>query len=189
VSAGARVPLAGARSIALGILWRLSPATTRIEIAGSVRRGRADVGDIEIVAVPLIETVPEGMWESREANLLSARIDALIADGILANHPTDPKRGDRYSKLIEPTSGLQLDLFSATADTFGLIYLIRTGPADYSHRFVTDLRRRDLHVSGGQLHRGSLGCGSYVCEVIPTPEETDVYSAAGWKFVRPEMRA
>ena len=189
MSSGVRVPLAGARSIALGILWRLSPSCERIEIAGSIRRGRPDVGDIEIVAVPKIETVPDGLFDWGLANRLTERVDALITDGLLANHPTDPKRGDRYSKLIEPTSGLQLDLFSATADTFGLIYLIRTGPADYSHRFVTDLRRRDLHVAGGQLHRGSLGCGSYVCEVIPTPEETSVYRAAGWKFVRPEMRA
>ena len=188
MSAGLRVALNDARSIALGILWRLSPSTERIEIAGSIRRGRADVGDIELVAVPRVETEPDGLFDFADANRLTERVDALIADGLLANHPTDPKRGDRYSKLIEPTSGLQLDLFSATVSTFGLIYLIRTGPADYSHRFVTDLRRRDLHVSGGALHRGSLGCGAYVCEVIPTPEETDVYGAAGWPFVRPEDR-
>ena len=76
-----------------------------------------------------------------------------------------------------------------TPETFGLIYLIRTGPADYSQRFVTDLRRRGLHVADGELHRGGLGCGSYTCEVVPTPEEQDVYAAAGWPFVRPEHRA
>lgn len=188
MSTGTRMSLTAARSIALGLLWRLAPAAERIEIAGSIRRGRPDVGDIELVAVPRTERRTEGMWETREVNRLTECVDTLIADGILASHPTDPKRGDRYSKLIEPTTGLQLDLFSATLDNFGLIYLIRTGPADYSHRFVTDLRRRNLHVAGGQLHRGSLGCGAYVCEIVPTPEEADVYAAAGWPFVRPEER-
>ena len=188
MSTGTRVLLATAVGVADLILNQLATATERIEIAGSIRRGRADVGDIEIVAVPRIETVPEGMWETRAVNRLTDRIDEMVRLGDLFEHPTDPKRGDRYSKLMDPWSGLQVDLFSASAETFGLIYLIRTGPADYSHRFVTDLRRRNLHVAGGQLHRGSRGCGAYVCEIVPAPEEADVYAAAGWPFVRPADR-
>jgi DNA polymerase/3'-5' exonuclease PolX len=129
------------------------------------------------------------MFGERMTNRLTERVDRCIADGILASHPTDPKRGERYSKLVEPETGLQVDLFSATAATFGLILLIRTGPADYSHRFVTAIRGRPaLHVAGGELHRGSLGCGAYACEVVPTPEEADVYAAADWPFREPELR-
>lgn len=171
------------------LVQELNEACERIEIAGSLRRRRPDVGDIELVAVPDIHTVPDGMFGTRQVNRLSERVDVLIEAGLLGSHPTDPKRGAKYSKVIHRPSGLQVDLFSASAETFGLIYLIRTGPGAYSQRFVTDIRRRALHVADGQLHRGSLGCGSYACEVIPTPAEADVYAAAGWPFVAPEDRA
>jgi DNA polymerase/3'-5' exonuclease PolX len=189
VSTGTRVSLAEGTAVAAMLRTNISDATLRIEVAGSIRRGKPDVGDIELVAVPLIESLPDGLFDKVEVNRLTERIDRLIGVGILASHPTDPKRGERYSKLIAVSSGLQVDLFSASAESFGLIYLIRTGPADYSHRFVTELRKKALHVGKGQLHRGGLGCGAYVCEVIPTPEESDVYAAAGWPFVKPELRA
>lgn len=188
MSAGVRVPLEEAMGPAIGLARLLSGATERIRVAGSIRRGRPDVGDIELVAVPLISEAPDGMFGTTRVNHLTEVVDDLIGLGDLARHPDDPKRGDRYSKVIHAATGLQVDLFSATAQTFGLIFLIRTGPADYSHRFVTDLRKRGLHVAGGELHRGGMGCGSYVCEVVPTPEERDVYAAAGWPYVRPEIR-
>lgn len=186
-----RAPLAVAQAAADRICEDLRPGVDVewVVVAGSIRRVRADVGDIELVAVPIIRTEPDGMFETSSVNRLTERVDYLISTGALRSHPTDPKRGQRYSKLIDGPTGLQIDLFSATASTFGLIYLIRTGPRDYSQRFVTDLRRRALHVTGGELHRGSLGCGSSPCEVVPTPAERDVYEAAGWPFVQPWMRA
>lgn len=188
MSAGTRVSLAEGERVAASLARAFTPVTERIETAGSIRRGRPDVGDIELVAIPLIEREPDGMFAERLVNRLTDRVDRLLEDGILAPHPTDPKRGDRYSKFLHADTGLQVDLFSATAESFGLIFLIRTGPADYSRRFVTDIRRRALHVAGGQLHRGSLGCGSIPCEVIPTPDEASVYAAAGWTVVAPEWR-
>lgn len=191
MSTGTRLSLTQARAAAAELVMALHPACERIEVAGSIRRGKADVGDIELVAVPRLVSAPEGLFGEMRANLLTERVDHIIdtGSGFLANHPTDRKRGERYSKLWMALRGIQVDLFSAAWDTFGLILLIRTGPADYSQRFVTKLRGRGLHVAKGELHRGSLGCGAYVCEVVPTPYESDVYSAAGWDFVEPEDRA
>lgn len=188
MSAGIRAPLGEAAAVADMLVALLAPACHRLTVAGSIRRGRPDVGDIELVAVPITGTIPDGMFGEGQVNRLTERIDWLLAAGRLAPHPTDPKRGERYSKLLHPASGLQVDLFSAAPDNFGLILLIRTGPAGYSHSFVTDIRDRALHVSRGQLHRGSLGCGAIPCQVIPTPEESDVYRAARTAFVEPKMR-
>jgi DNA polymerase/3'-5' exonuclease PolX len=190
VSAGVRVPYRDAYVAAYGLAAGLSPGCERIEIAGSIRRGRPDVGDIELVAVPRVSPVYGLLGDEPigEFNGLLEVRDGLIADGTLAPHPTDPKMGPRYSKLMHPASGLQVDLFSARPETFGLILLIRTGPADYSRRFVTDIRRIGWHVANGELHRGGLGCGTYVCEVVPTPEERDVYAAIGHPWVPPVAR-
>lgn len=40
------------------LLELLRPGVTRIEIAGSVRRGRATVKDLELVALPRQEAAP-----------------------------------------------------------------------------------------------------------------------------------
>lgn len=190
MSSGARVSLADAQAVAYGLVAGLLPGCERVEVAGSIRRRRPDVGDIELVAIPRITPVFGLLGDEPigEFNGLAEVRDGLIADGTLAPHPTDPKLGPRYSKLLHPASGLQVDLFSARPETFGLILLIRTGPADYSRRFVTDIRRLGWHVAKGELHRGGLGCGSYACEVVPTPEERDVHATIGLPWVAPAAR-
>lgn len=189
MSTGTRVPLAEARAIAEALAAKFRPGCERIEIAGSIRRGRSDVGDIELVAVTRHEEIPDGLFEMRTISALDVILDDLLAQGELASHPVDPKRGERYAKLLHVESGLQLDLFMTTPASFGLIYLIRTGPADYSRNFVTDIRPLGWHVAGGQLHRGSQECSPFrTCEVVATPAEEDVYRAIGHPWVDPRAR-
>ena len=188
MSTATRVPLAQAVPVANELMRALSPGCDRIAVAGSLRRRVADVGDIELVAVPRmrVETVP-GLLEDeqREVDDLGLLVDRLLVRGTLAKHPTDPKRGPRYSKLLHTASGLQLDLFETTLASWGLTLLIRTGPAAYSQWLVTE----GHHVAGGELHVGRLGCASWSpCEVMPTPEEADVYAALGLAVARPEDR-
>lgn len=196
MSTATRVLLAEAARVAEQLLTVLSLGCDRATIAGSIRRRRPDVGDIEIVAVPRVHTerIPEGLFGERDllVNELDVVLDTLLMDGTLASHPDDPKRGPKYSKHIHAASGIQVDLFSTTADRFGVALLIRTGPKDYSHRFVTLIRSRGFHVGGGMaLHRGPLACADRIapCEAIPTPEEEDVYRTVGLTWLDPEDRA
>jgi len=197
-----RVALADARAIAGQLVEALALGCSQIAIAGSIRRGMADVGDIEIVAVPHrhTETVNDGLFEERQVEVdeLAVIVDTLILQGTLAPHPDDQKRGDRYAKLVHVASGMQLDLFSTTEASFGLILLIRTGPAAYSQWFVTNAHRVGFHVKDASLHRGGgmadgdgwhppLGCPDR-CEVVPTPSEEDVYRTLGLSFIDPGDR-
>jgi DNA polymerase/3'-5' exonuclease PolX len=188
-----RVALAIGEGVAGEILNAILPACEQATIAGSIRRRAPDVGDVEILAIPRRRQriVTDGFFDQREVidDDLRDRVDELIGTGLLAPHPTDPKRGERYSKLLHPRSGLQVDLFSVRTSTWGIGLLIRTGPAAYSHWFVNEARRRGYHVADGfQLHRGGMGCGSIACEVIPTPEEDEVYRILGLPFVEPARR-
>jgi len=192
VSSGVRVPLAQAHAVAGELVSILGIGCERIEVAGSIRRRTADVGDIELVAVPTVttETIP-GLLEdgTREVDQLQLFVETLLIQGTLVPHPTDPKRGPKYSKLLHAASGLQVDLFSAERDFFGLIWLIRTGPAEYSRWLVTEARSRGFHVAEAELHRGRLGCSSAMpCVVVATPDEVDVYRALGIPHTRPEDR-
>jgi DNA polymerase/3'-5' exonuclease PolX len=89
---------------------------------------------------------------------------------------------------------MQVDLFITTPEQFGLILLIRTGPADYSQWLVTEAKRRRHHVAGGWLRAGGRCPAaeglrqSCACPAIPTPTEESVYAALGLPFVPPEAR-
>ena len=53
-----RWPLRQAAALARSLVTFLEPYCDRIEVAGSVRRQKADVGDIELVLVPKLEQRP-----------------------------------------------------------------------------------------------------------------------------------
>lgn len=74
-----RFPLAIAQLVARELRDLLEPACERIEIAGSVRRMRAEVKDLELVAIPRMETRPGiDLWGSEETvDCLTERIAVL----------------------------------------------------------------------------------------------------------------
>ncbi|NCC52442.1 MAG: hypothetical protein EOM20_14655 [Spartobacteria bacterium] len=145
---------------------QLAPHCERIEIAGSVRRGKNEVGDIEMVAIPKPYDV------------------GLFADGIAPIVESWKKvRGDlpcKYTCRILP-EGIALDLFFATPDNWGLIYAIRTGSAEYSHRVLAVGWVRNGYKSvNGMLTRDGVA--------VPVRDEQDLFRMAGVTWVEPEKR-
>ena len=156
-----------ATAIAERVRAQLVPHCDRIEIAGSIRRRKADVGDIEIVAIPKPYDV--GLFASGIAPIVSAW----------------PKvRGELPCKYTQRTlpDGIALDLFFATAENWGLIYAIRTGSADYSHRVLAcGWVRNGYKSAGGMLSRDGVA--------VPVREERDLFRLAGVPWVEPEARS
>jgi len=192
VSTGVRVPHHEAERLAEGIVETLRPGCERVEVAGSIRRGTPTVGDIEIVAIPKITTGPDPsvlFGDPIETNLLDAILEGELRDGYLvpSEHPRD---GERYKAFTHATTGLGLDLFLVRPPAqWGVIFTIRTGPAKFSQWLVTEARRRGFHVIDGALHRGSLGCSRFsTCDVLETPEESDLFEALGMAYLVPAAR-
>ena len=75
---------------------------------------------------------------------------------------------------------VKLDLFLTTPENWGVIYLIRTGPAAYSTRLVNE-HSTGHYFSGGKLINPHG-------RAVPTPDEQSVYAALGLPFVQPEER-
>lgn len=167
--------LAEAKAVAEQVVQRLAPFVTRAEIAGSVRRKKEHVKDIEIVAVPV--AVPDGLFgETRPG---SEEIREVAATwGHIA------KAGLKYIQVEDVMgSGVTLDLFLVTAPaSWGALYAIRTGPADFSQMLVTRLRGR-LHSCVAGRVIGPLG------EEVPTPTEESFFAACGVEWLAPEERA
>lgn len=189
-----RTPLLDASIKAEMLRGSLDPYCERIEVAGSIRRRRPDVKDIELVAAPAMAHRPEGLWGALErVDLLAGRIGSMLADPLhaLALRDVEVHRadgtiehqrrdGDAYKALSY--LGVPVDLFIVRPPAdWGVIYAIRTGPADWSQRLVTDCQRWFMRVEGGRLLRHG--------EHVPCPEERDFLAAIGQPWVDPWDRS
>jgi len=155
-----------AQVIADKIKAELAPHCERIEIAGSIRRKKPDVGDIEIVVIPKPYNI--GLFESGIATIVKQW------KKVKGELPC------KYTQRILP-EGIKLDLFFAEPDNWGLIYAIRTGSADYSH----------LELASNWSSMGYKSVGGYLFrdgERVAVREEEDLFKLLHMPYVEPEQR-
>ena len=77
--------------------------------------------------------------------------------------------------------GIKLDLFFADRENWGLIYAMRTGSADYSHKVLaTEWVKNGYKSEGGYLHSNG--------ERVTIPEEEDLFKLIGLSYLAPELR-
>jgi DNA polymerase/3'-5' exonuclease PolX len=159
-------------------------------VAGSVRRRKPEVGDVEHVVMPKMGEVEVsgGLFPVRKVvNLLWHRLDGLIADGTLQKHVyqtiigNQSRWGDKYRGV--DFRGFNHEIFTAEKSNFGSVLLIRTGPADYSQAFVTRILAGGMYrqQDGYLVH---IGTG----EIVPIPDEETYCKMAGMPHISPERR-
>ena len=172
-----------AKRIADELVERLRSACVQIEIAGSIRRRSPWVHDIEIVAEPWWEMVPNLLGE---AGTFRSRLDDVLADlqeeHVLRGFP-NAKAGDRFKQFAIAPTGIKLDLFIVRPPAqWGSLLAIRTGPAHYSHWLVTPRRQGGAMPSYLAQRDGALWDGD---ELIPTPTEAAFFAALEFDKVPP----
>ena len=170
-----KLPLRDAAALALLMIERLKPYCRRIEIAGSIRRHKPEIGDIELIAEPYFET---DLFLTQTENHMLNGVKWEAFGRIV-------KDGNKY-KQIELHEGINLDLFIVTPPAqWGVLYLIRTGSAEFSHRFVTTKQEGGLLPSYLRVKDGAIWSHNHI---VPTPEERDVFDLAGVAWIDPEGR-
>ena len=190
--ATSRIPLAQAEPIAREALALFAPACLRLEIAGSIRRRRPDVADVELVAVPRLEPILDLFGEQRgEQDTLHALCRQLLADGVLSHRPDKngvQSFGPKSKRVVYHgrAGALPLDLFAVTdVAQWGAIFAIRTGPALFAKRLVTPRLYGGYMPMGMREWEGALWDGT---RLVETPEETDFFTALGVAWLPPEQR-
>ncbi|HYO16515.1 MAG TPA: DNA polymerase/3'-5' exonuclease PolX [Thermoanaerobaculia bacterium] len=157
------------RSVEPLIAWlREIPEVERLEVAGSYRRRRETVGDIDLLVLA-----------SKPGPVMEAFLHYPQRDKILM-------AGDTRS-TITLGSGLQVDLRVVPPDCYGAALVYFTGSKEHNVKLRRRGVERGLRISEYGVFRvdgGAEGEG----ERIAGREEADVYAAVGLAWVQPELR-
>jgi DNA polymerase (family 10) len=181
--------LAAAEEIAESLTAALAPYCERVCVAGSIRRRKPEVKDLEICVVPVWDTVPDlfgvGLGNTRLNRLYESR--RVFGDlGVRWIKPGTPEivpwrigpEGKYWRALVR--GRIKLDLFLCAPDNWGWILAIRTGSAEFSTALLTHAKRLGYHSEKGRLHQGG--------QPLATPEEADVFRLLRLAYVPPEAR-
>jgi DNA polymerase (family 10) len=158
-----RFPLAVARSEAKSLLQflRAAPGVVEAVAAGSLRRERPTVGDIDLVAVS------DGGTPVTRRFVEYPRVREVLASG-------------RTRASIVLDSGIQVDLRVVPPRSYGAALLYFTGSKQYSIELRKRAIARGLKLNDYGLFRGT--------EQIAGATEASIYEALGLPWVPPTQR-
>jgi DNA polymerase (family 10) len=140
---------------------------SRIEAAGSWRRGRETVGDIDLVA------------ESVDSAAVMDRFQAWRgAAAVLLRGGT--KMG------VRGPDGVQIDLRVVERDSFGAALQYFTGSKEHNVRLRSRARDRGLTINEYGVH--TIAAGGAAGKKVAGASEEDVYAAVGLPWIPPELR-
>jgi len=177
-----KIELSEAESIANRVREYISPVMDRVEVAGSIRRRKAIVGDIEICGIP---------GDREKLIKLIGNIGQHIKPGVPGAIPWVPKVNAKYFR-VRLNEGMNLDVFLGTPQNWGGLYMMRTGSGaspdgNAFHGFIPGIFGRFKKLSGG-------GRMTDCMPTMPTgeqlwiPEEQDFFDILEMDFVPPEER-
>lgn len=161
--------------LAFKVLTTIEPMCMRAQIAGSIRRFRPLINDIDIVLEPRPVSVNIDSWLQiikrirHEFNAVTAQQGPKIARFHI---PFTSKQGQGH---------VQLDLYRASPENYGILLLIRTGSAQHNVYLCNLAINKGLRL---EYSRGLIKNGN----VIAGRTEEEVFAALGLPFVPPRNR-
>jgi DNA polymerase (family 10) len=161
--ASGRRPLGEVLEIARGIETALAriPGVVGAAVAGSIRRHRETIGDVDILVA-----AADGLRVSRAFEGLP-EVQAVLAHG-----PT--------KTLVRLSNGIDADLRVLAPESFGAALLYFTGSKDHNVALRKIARKKGLKLNEYGLFRGA--------RLIAARTEEEVYKALGLTWIPPELR-
>jgi DNA polymerase/3'-5' exonuclease PolX len=170
-----------AQKIASKILTDISSSCSRSAIAGSVRRKKKDVKDIEIVAIVDNYNV---LYEALRHH------GRIIKPGTPEIIDWPAKQNAKYIRMLL-NDDIKLDFFVAHPDNWGGLYAMRTGSAvspNGEYGFIPAVFANWKRKSGGGRMMSCMPTTPEgVCHSVP--EEEDFFDLCGIKWIDPEYRS
>ncbi|HZY57822.1 MAG TPA: DNA polymerase/3'-5' exonuclease PolX, partial [Rubrobacteraceae bacterium] len=141
---------------------RSHPSTVRAEVAGSLRRQKETIGDLDLVAA-----------STDQRALADAFAEAPFVDEVLAHGPT---------KVFIVCSGVEVDLRIVAPEAFGSLLHHFTG--GQAHNIALRERAVKMGINISEYGLSKEGTGNY--EPVATEEE--LYGQLGLPYIPPELR-
>ena len=176
-----------ALAVALGLVDLLRPACLRIEIAGSIRRLKPDVGDIELVYVPRLVPVPDLFGGGTMMPATDAVLDGLVKAGTIGkrrNSKGSTMWGVSNKLGVHVASGIPVDFFATEEAAFWNYLVCRTGGAENNMEIAGRAQAKGWKWNPYGPGFTRLADG----EQVAVASEAEVFRFVVMKFLRPEER-
>lgn len=177
-----KIDLSVASEIADKVVRHITPAMDRAEVAGSIRRRKPIVGDIEVVGITC--------QQDKLVKLLH-EVGQTIKPGVPGVVPWTPRDNSRYIR-VRLAEGMNLDLFLARPENWGGLFLMRTGSGSDAkgntfNGFTPGIFKRFKRLSGGGRMTEAMPTMP-TGEQLEVREESDFFDLLEMDFVPPEER-
>jgi DNA polymerase (family 10) len=156
----------------LGAVWQVAhgfrdrilplPGVERVEIAGSFRRRKDTVGDLDLLVA-------------------GGDAEAVMKAFTSEPHVADVQGSGDTKASVRLLSGLQVDLRLVPAESFGAALLYFTGSKQHN------IRLRQIALDQG-MTLNEYGLARKEGEVVAGRTEEDIYRALGMAWIPPELR-
>lgn len=182
-----QIPREEALALANDLRLTLEPYCERIEIAGSLRRHRPTVGDIEILLIPRIEHRSGGdLFLGQQVDLAATALKTMTITGELVMRPS--KIGvatwGPLNYLGRHRSSIPVDFFFTRPENWWVSLVFRTGGKTHNLKLTTGANKLGYSLN-------AYGCGvthRRTGEVTPSTSERHVHELCGVPYCPPEER-
>jgi len=164
----------------------LQPHCERLIVAGSLRRRRLIVGDVELLYIPKTSKQKDGFFDEIDLDHAEQAIQSLLTAGIIDKRPNVNGHftWGRQNKLaIHKASGIPVDLFATDEKRWWVSKVIRTGGKDTNLMLTTGAQKL-----GRKLHAYGAGFTDTDGSELVCCSEEDVFKHAGVPYQEPHMR-
>jgi len=179
-----KVSRAVAMAVGAEVCEVLDPVCERWIVAGSIRRRRPMVGDVEILYIPRFGDRQVDLFTVASMSLADDAIESMLRSGLLAKRASRTgvfAWGDKNKLAVHQASGIGVDLFAATEATWWNALVCRTGGAESNKRIASRAIARGYHwnVYGPGFTQAATG------EVVPMESEEAVFEFVGLEYEEP----
>lgn len=155
-----RIPLADAMDLANDVIAIITPICSRVEVVGSVRRLKPDIGDIDIL------TIPNDKLE------LDSKVKEIseVQSGLGGNW-----------QIITTFHGHKINILKTNQDSWGASVMHSTGSQEFNVALRAMAKRKGLKLS-------QWGLRTHDNVILAGKTEESVFNAMGIRYLNPQDR-
>lgn len=171
-------PLGDALVVATNVESELLLACDRILLAGSARRQRPFVHDLDFVVIPQGKLIKD---KNGKAVPLSGQNRWFDIPRIVKEFLNGSIINQGPNIFTAEVEGIQIDINRATEETWAILSTVKTGPVDFNIQLCNRAQKLGMKLSPyvGILKGGAL---------LPLASEEDVFKTLDLPFIEPHRR-